>query len=280
MSVRAAVGVTAGGAAAATLAYVLLRRRSPSPEVLQLTLIGFGAVNKALARLIHANAEMLRAKHNLVVVYRAIVARHGAWEAQPGYELDAASVAALADAVASGAAKLDGSTSPPQGVAATSKPTVSDIRGMISRTPAYRLTCLAEAIDVDYDRGEPATTYIADALARGAHCVSANKGPVVHHRARLLALASKYGVRYLHESAVMDGVPIFSLWRGGFLPGGAKLLKFRGCLNATTCVVLSGMARGVCSPHVSPHLPTSPHISDVCRPMRSACRKVNRWTRR
>ncbi len=66
-----------------------------------------------------------------------------------------------------------------------------------------------EAIDVDYERGEPATTYLLDALRRGCHAVSANKGPVVHHRARLVAAGEAAGVRYLHESAVMDGVPIF-----------------------------------------------------------------------
>ena len=48
----------------------------------------------------------------------------------------------------------------------------------------------------------------------------------------------------MHESAVMDGVPIFSAWRGGFLPGGARLTKFRGCLNSTSSVVLSGMEDG------------------------------------
>ena len=42
----------------------------------------------------------------------------------------------------------------------------------------------------------------------------------------------------------MDGVPIFSTWRAGFRPGLARLLRFRGALNSTTSVVLSGMARG------------------------------------
>ena len=42
----------------------------------------------------------------------------------------------------------------------------------------------------------------------------------------------------------MDGVPIFSTWRGGFLPGTARLLRFRGALNSTTSVVLSGMEKG------------------------------------
>uniref|UniRef100_A0A7S3B5K5 Homoserine dehydrogenase n=1 Tax=Haptolina ericina TaxID=156174 RepID=A0A7S3B5K5_9EUKA len=42
----------------------------------------------------------------------------------------------------------------------------------------------------------------------------------------------------------MDGVPIFSTWRGGMEPGGARLVRFRGALNSTTSVVLSGMERG------------------------------------
>ena len=97
---------------------------------------------------------------------------------------------------------------------------------------------------MDYAAGEPARTYLEDGLRAGAHAVSANKGPVVHHRAALLAAARASGRRYLHESAVMDGVPLFSAWRGGFLPGGARLLRFRGALNSTTSVVLSGMERG------------------------------------
>jgi homoserine dehydrogenase len=100
------------------------------------------------------------------------------------------------------------------------------------------------AIDVDYVHGEPATSYLQEALRHGVHAISANKGPVVHHRAALLSMATSSGVRYLHESAVMDGVPIFSTWRGGFLPGGARLTKFRGCLNSTSSVVLSGMEGG------------------------------------
>jgi homoserine dehydrogenase len=35
-----------------------------------------------------------------------------------------------------------------------------------------------------------------------------------------------------------------SAWRAGFQPGGARLLRFRGVLNATTSLVLSGMALG------------------------------------
>ena len=45
-------------------------------------------------------------------------------------------VAALADAVASGKARLDGSTAVPAGCRASGLPSVEDVRGIIARTPA------------------------------------------------------------------------------------------------------------------------------------------------
>ena len=54
-----------------------------------------------------------------------------------------------------------------------------------------------EAIDVDYKSGQPATTFLLDALSSGSHAVSANKGPVVHHHATLLSTAKANGVRYV-----------------------------------------------------------------------------------
>ncbi|KOO53505.1 homoserine dehydrogenase [Chrysochromulina tobinii] len=220
---------------------------SGKPKTVHITLIGFGSVNRALARLIAQEAARLEQEHKLRVVYHAVVARHGAWDASES-PLSAAAVATLADAVAAGCARLDGSTHVPAGVKAVSEPTQAAIRAIIGRMPvcaeAGARSAIVEAIDVDYSAGEPAATYIRDALTRGCHAVSANKGPVVHHRDALLALASEHGVRYLHESAVMDGVPIFSTWRAGFLPGGAKLRRFRGALNSTTSVILSGMERG------------------------------------
>ena len=213
-------------------------------EAVSVILVGFGAVNRALARLIAQETERLAQEHRCCVRYHAVIARHGCWEATQSPLLPS-SVSAMADEVAQGSARLDGIKTPaPDGVVATATPSVEAIRGIISRIPTGGPACVIEAIDVDYDAGEPAVTYLQDAISRGCHAISANKGPVVHQRAALLALAAAHGVRYLHESAVMDGVPIFSAWRGGFLPGGARLTKFRGCLNSTTSVVLTGMEKG------------------------------------
>ncbi len=81
------------------------------------------------------------------------------------------------------------------------------------------------------------------ALEAGAHAISANKGPVVHAYRELTELAAAKGRRFLFESAVMDGVPIFSLFRET-LPA-IEIRGFRGVLNSTTNVVLEGMEAGM-----------------------------------
>lgn len=241
-------------------------------ETLHVTLIGFGAVNRAFARLVAREAPALASEHRLRIVYHAIVARHGCWESAVGAPLSAEAVGKLADEVSRGAARLDGATgAPPNGATATPKPSSAAICAIIDRMP-LGLACLVEAIDVDYEAGEPATTYLRAALSRGCHAVSANKGPVVFHRADLLATAERAGVRYLHESAVMDGVPIFSTWRAGFLPGGARLRKFRGALNSTTSVVLSGMERGQSMEGVRPRETRTRTCTCTCaQTERTAC---------
>nr|MBC8508817.1 homoserine dehydrogenase [Chloroflexota bacterium] len=70
----------------------------------------------------------------------------------------------------------------------------------------------------------------------------ANKGPVVHAYKELQDLAALKGVKFLHESTVMDGAPIFSLFREA-IPA-SKLLAFKGILNSTTNLILTRMEKG------------------------------------
>jgi homoserine dehydrogenase len=90
--------------------------------------------------------------------------------------------------------------------------------------------------------GEPAVTHIRAALEHGAHAIIANKGPIVHAYRDLRDLAAKQGKRFLFESTVMDGVPIFSLFDQ--LPA-IHLQGFHGILNSTTNVILSEMEQGL-----------------------------------
>ncbi len=102
---------------------------------------------------------------------------------------------------------------------------------------------LFEVSSLNATTGQPAIDHIRAALEAGAHAISANKGPVVHAYRELTDLAAAKGRRFLFESAVMDGVPIFSLFRET-LPA-VEVHGFRGVLNSTTNVVLECMEAGM-----------------------------------
>ncbi len=114
-----------------------------------------------------------------------------------------------------------------------------NVREWIERAKA---DVLFEASSLDALTGQPAIDHIVAALESGAHAISANKGPIVFAYRELLALAKEKGRRFLFESTVMDGVPIFSLFPLG-LPL-TELRGFSGVLNSTTNVVLTEVEKG------------------------------------
>ncbi len=99
-----------------------------------------------------------------------------------------------------------------------------------------------EASSLNSETGEPAVSHVRTALHIGAHVVSANKGPVVHAHSELSSLAASRGLRFFFESAMMDGAPVFSLFREA-LPA-IELRGFRGVINSTTTVILEAMQTG------------------------------------
>lgn len=101
---------------------------------------------------------------------------------------------------------------------------------------------LFENTPVNYGTGQPAVDHLRAALESGMHAITANKGPVVHAYRELTTLAQMKQRKFYFESTVMDGAPIFSLFRET-LPG-ARLLSFRGILNSTTNMILALMEQG------------------------------------
>jgi homoserine dehydrogenase len=104
-------------------------------------------------------------------------------------------------------------------------------------------TVFFEASSLDRRTGQPAIDYIKAALESGAHAISANKGPIVYAYRELCELAQAKGRKFLFESTVMDGTPIFSMFPYS-LPA-VELRGFRGILNSTTNVVLTEMEKGL-----------------------------------
>jgi homoserine dehydrogenase len=116
---------------------------------------------------------------------------------------------------------------------------VRNVREFIDRVPA---DVLVEVTTLDPKTGEPASSHVRQALSRGMHVVTANKGPVAFQLASLKRLAARKGRLFLHEGAVMDGTPVFNLVERCLR--GAKVVGFRGTLNSTTNLVLSRMEEG------------------------------------
>jgi homoserine dehydrogenase len=105
-----------------------------------------------------------------------------------------------------------------------------------------RADTAVELTTLNPSTGEPAISHIRAAFARGMHVVTANKGPIAHAYADLREEAARAGVGLRFESAVMDGAPVFNLWRYN-MPG-VKVLGFAGALNSTSKVVIQTMEGG------------------------------------
>ena len=190
---------------------------------IRLALIGFGNVGRAFATLLERKRGALELTYNLDASVVGIFTRtHGAASSQDGLNLQS-----LLDLAASG------------------KPIGSPDRFNNAMDFIHRCDAdvLVENTSVNVVDGEPALSYMLEGLQRGMHIITANKGPIVYAHAHLREAAESAGKQIRFESTVMDGVPIFSLWRET-LPG-ASLTGFRGILNSTTNLVLSLMEDGL-----------------------------------
>ena len=194
----------------------------------RLALLGFGNVGQALARLLLRKQAELAEKYELIFSVTGIATgRHGAAINPRGIDLGQA-LAAMS---------LEEKTLSLQALSA--QPDPADAFDFIRRCEA---DVLFENTPVNYTTGQPAVDHLRLALELGMHAITANKGPVVHAYRQLTELAAVKGRRFYFESAVMDGAPIFSMFRET-LPA-AQLRSFRGILNSTTNLILTRMEGG------------------------------------
>jgi len=191
----------------------------------RLALIGFGNVGQAVAKLLETKQEILRAEHGFSTRIVGIATLHHGMAIDPA----GIDVTAALQIAKSGGDLGQLSTQPYPG----------SIINFIENVPA---DVLFENSPVNHHTGQPAADHLRAALAQGMHGITANKGPVVHAYDTLSTIAREKGVRFLFESAVMDGAPIFSLFRGP-LPA-VELKGFFGILNSCTNLLLEMMENG------------------------------------
>jgi homoserine dehydrogenase len=94
-----------------------------------------------------------------------------------------------------------------------------------------------------HERGDPAFSHIRTALSRGRAVVTANKGPLAFHSKELFDLVDSQESRFLFESTVLDGTPLFNLARLGLR--GVRIERIEGILNSTSNYVLGKMEEGL-----------------------------------
>ncbi len=173
---------------------------------MRLALLGFGNTGKAFARLLEAKRNQY--PFRITAIHTA---RHGTAYNPRGLGLD-----------------------PEFG------PSASGVDEFLDRAQPEVVLELTTLNPVD---GEPAISHIRSAFARGAHVVTANKGPIAHAYAVLCEEARRAGLEFRFESTCMDGAPVFNMVRNN-LPG-VRILGFTGVLNSTSKVVIAAMRDGL-----------------------------------
>lgn len=99
---------------------------------------------------------------------------------------------------------------------------------------------LVEVTPTDAKTGEPGLSYIIEALKRGKHVVTSNKGPVALKYKDLCSLAKKNNALFLFEATVGGAMPMFNLMR---MPlAGNKITSIKGIFNGTCNYILTRMA--------------------------------------
>lgn len=184
-----------------------------------LAFLGFGHVGQALARLLESKAAELRARYGLDWRIAGIASRRLGWLANP-----------------------DGIVPEPLLVADAAPTSLRRCHGLEDWIRASHADVLFEMTSLNPQTGQPAIDYLRTALRLGLHAITANKGPIVHAYRELRDLARTLGRRFLFESTVLDGAPVFSLFRET-LPA-VRLLRFRGILNSTTNFILTEIEAG------------------------------------
>lgn len=190
----------------------------------RLALVGFGNVGREFARLLLERRDELRRERGLEArVVAILTGRHGSVENRRGIDLRKALRLVEADRSLSSCGRPIG-----QGSVAYLRGTPADI--VIEITP---LRIAAEQLAFDH---------LLAALSAGKHVITANKGPVVYHYARLRALARRKGVGFRYEGTVMDGAPVFNLFQETLR--GTHVESFEGILNSTSNFILSEIEAG------------------------------------
>lgn len=189
---------------------------------LNVALLGFGNVGRALGELLIAKTDALRSEFGMGVrVVGISTGRHGHIIDRMGIDvrtaLDAVRHRSPLDGLHHGRA-------------------INDTEQFLEECPA---DLVFESIPTNPLDGEPALSYDRRLLEQGIHVVTANKGPAAFGYRELSRIAAENNAGFFFESTVMDGAPVLGVGREG-LPA-VEIQAVRGIFNSTTNYILTRM---------------------------------------
>ena len=190
---------------------------------MRIVLCGFGAVGQGLASLLESRAADLYSKYGLKPRLIGVADSGGSAHEQSGLDI----------------AKLSKAKSESGTVGGYAGGTMSGAELL----EAVEADVLVETSPSDYKDAEPGTTHITNAMKRGMHVISANKGPLALAFPSLNELAEYNRVMFRFSGTVGGGTPILDYAKNSLR--GERITSFAGILNGTTNYILSNMAGGL-----------------------------------
>ena len=192
---------------------------------MRIILCGFGVVGQSFAKLLESRSEDLYARYGLKPRIVGVFDRNGSAIDTSGLDINrlidvkkkSNSVKEYSDA------KND----------ASSIDMINDLEAEV----------LIETTQSNYKDAEPGMTHIVNAMKRGMHVISANKGPLALAFPSLMELADYNRVLFRFSGTVGGGTPILDFARNSLR--GERIVSFDGILNGTTNYILTNMADGM-----------------------------------
>ena len=192
---------------------------------MRIILCGFGVVGQSFAKLLESRSEDLYARYGLKPRIVGVFDRKGSANDPSGLD-----TSKLIDVK-----KKYGSVSRYSGAFDNTSGT-QNINNLEAEV-------LIEATESNYKDAEPGMTHIIDAMKRGMHVISVNKGPLALAFPSLMELADYNRILFRFSGTVGGGTPILDFAKNSLR--GERIVSFDGILNGTTNYILTNMADGM-----------------------------------
>ena len=192
---------------------------------MRIILCGFGVVGQSFAKLLESRSEDLYARYGLKPRIVGVFDRNGSAMNPSG--LDASRLIDVK--------KKYGSVN-----------RYSDTENNTSGTEIINnleAEVLIETTESNYKDAEPGMTHIVDAMKRGMHVISVNKGPLALAFPSLMEIAEYNHVLFRFSGTVGGGTPILDFAKNSLR--GEQIVSFDGILNGTTNYILTNMTNGM-----------------------------------